>query len=197
MKRFTVGLTGASGVIYGIVLIRELLAAGGEVHVIVSRAAEMVMEEERGLMPEETAAQALDALRSSCPRLFFYDNDNIAAPMASGSYINDAMVIMPCTMATLSALAHGSASSLMERAADVMLKENRLLVVVPRETPLNKIHIKNMLMLAEAGAQIVPAMPAFYHHPEGIQDMVHFMVGKVMDILQLPHQLFRRYDQPK
>lgn len=192
MKRFTVGLTGASGVIYGIALIGELLASGGEVHVIVSQAAKLVMEQEQGLMPGQTAAQALEAIRSR-PRLFFYDNDDIAAPMASGSYIIDAMIIMPCTMSTLSALAHGSASSLMERSADVMLKENRMLLVVPRETPLNRIHLKNMLMLAEAGAYIVPAMPAFYHHPQGLNDMVYFMVGKVMDLLKLPHQLFRRY----
>lgn len=192
MKRYAVGLTGASGVIYGIALIGELLASGAEVHVIVSQAARLVMEQEEGLVPGQTAAQALEAMRSK-PGLFFYDNNDITAPMASGSYVIDAMIIMPCTMSTLSALAYGSASNLMERAADVILKENRMLLVVPRETPLNKIHLRNMLMLAEAGAHIVPAMPAFYHHPQGLPDMVYFMVGKVMDLLKLPHQLFKRY----
>ena len=110
MKRYAVGLTGASGVIYGIALIGELLASGAEVHVIVSQAARLVMEQEEGLVPGQTAAQALEAMRSK-PGLFFYDNNDITAPMASGLYVIDAMIIMPCTMSTLSALAHGSASS--------------------------------------------------------------------------------------
>ncbi|MGI6435187.1 MAG: UbiX family flavin prenyltransferase [Syntrophomonadaceae bacterium] len=197
MKRYVVGLTGASGIIYGITLIRELLALGVEVNVISSRVAKLVLEQEQGLKPGENAAEALASLQSLHSNLVVYENTDIAAPLASGSYITEAMIIMPCTMATLSSLAHGSASSLMERTADVMLKENRPLVVVPRETPLNKIHIRNMLILAEAGAHIVPAMPAFYHNPGDIQDLVHFMVGKVMDVLRLPHQLFARYGDPQ
>jgi 4-hydroxy-3-polyprenylbenzoate decarboxylase len=195
MKRYTVGLTGASGIIYGITLIRELLAQGCEVHVVVSRAAGLVMQQEQGWQPGENAGQALDSLQSCYPCLISYGNDDIAAPIASGSYLTEAMIIMPCTMSTISALACGSSSSLMERAADVMLKENRPLVVVPRETPLSTIHIRNMLQLAEAGARIVPAMPAFYHNPRGIQDLVDFMVGKVLDILKIPHQMFSRYGE--
>lgn len=196
MRRYVVGLTGASGVIYGITLIRELLALGLEVNVICSEAAKLVLQHEQGFGPGQNAAESLALLGAAHPNLVFYENTDIAAPLASGSYITEAMIIMPCTMATLSALAHGTAGSLMERAADVMLKEGRTLVVVPRETPLNRIHIKNMLLLAEAGAHIVPAMPAFYHHPEDIRDLVHFMVGKVLDMVRLPHQLFERYSSP-
>lgn len=196
MKRYVVGLTGASGIIYGITLIRELLASGVEVHMIKSEAAKLVLEKEQGLKPGETAGQTLACLQSLHNNLSAYENNDIAVPLASGSYITEAMIVMPCTMATLSALAHGRSSSLIERTADVMLKENRPLVVVPRETPLNKIHLRNMLTLAEAGAHLVPAMPAFYHHPGNIQDLVNFMVGKVMDVLRLPHQLFIRYGEP-
>lgn len=193
MNRYTVGLTGASGILYGIALIRELLATGSQVHVIVSEAAKMVLEQEQGWQQGETAGQALASLQADCPQLIRHDNRDIAAPLASGSYLTEAMIIMPCTMATLSALAHGSSNSLMERTADVMLKEGRTLVVVPRETPLNIIHLRNLLLLAEAGAKIVPAMPAFYHHPRSLDDLINFMVGKVMDVLRISHRLFERY----
>lgn len=193
MKRYTVGLTGASGILYGITLIRELLATGSQVHVVVSEAAKVVLEQEEGWCQQETAGQALAALQARYPHLIRYDNEDIAAPIASGSYLTEAMIVMPCTMATLSALAHGNSNNLIERSADVMLKENRPLVVVPRETPLSTIHIRNMLLLAEAGGRIVPAMPAFYHQPRGVEDLINFMVGKVMDVLRIPHQLFERY----
>ncbi len=194
MKRYTVGLTGASGIIYGITLIRELLLAGFEVHVIVSQAAELVLNQEQGWQQGENAAQALNSLQDRYPQLIRHDNQNIAAPIASGSYLTEAMIILPCTMATLSALAQGSSNSLIERAADVMLKENRPLIVVPRETPLSIIHIRNMLLLAEAGGRIVPAMPAFYHHPQRVQDLVDFMVGKILDMLKVPNKMFIRYE---
>ncbi len=196
MRKYVVGLTGASGIIYGITLIRELLALGLEVHVIESQAAKLVLKHEKGLKPGETAASSLTDLQSSYENLRMYQNTDLTAPLASGSYLTEGMIVMPCTMATLSALAQGQASSLMERTADVMLKEGRPLVVVPRETPLNRIHIRNMLLLSEAGAHIVPAMPAFYHHPENIGALVDFMVGKVMDMFHLPHQLFARYEGP-
>jgi len=104
------------------------------------------------------------------------------------------MVIIPCTMSTLAAVAHGMSGSLIERAADVMLKEQRSLILVPRETPLSAVHLRNMLLLADMGVSIVPAMPAFYHQPESINDLISFMVGKVLDIMQISHDIFRRYE---
>ncbi|MDD3023475.1 MAG: UbiX family flavin prenyltransferase, partial [Syntrophomonadaceae bacterium] len=126
-------------------------------------------------------------------KLFFYANDAIASPIASGSYITDGMIIIPCTMATVSSLANGSSRSLLERAADVILKEKRSLIMVPRETPLSSIHLRNMLTLSEMGVQIIPAMPAFYHQPQSIDDMVNFVVGKVLDAMHIPHDIFLRY----
>jgi flavin prenyltransferase len=108
--------------------------------------------------------------------------------------VTEAMVVIPCTMSTLAAVAQGMSNNLIERAADVMLKEQRRLILVPRETPLSAIHLRNMLTLAELGVAIVPAMPAFYHRPDSVQEIILFMVGKVLDIMKIPHDIFRRYE---
>lgn len=192
MKRLVLAITGASGVIYGVRMARELLARDFEVYLIASEAACIVLEQE---LDWDFAGGREEAFHRYIPgdRLIYYDNSDIAAPVASGSFINSGMLVMPCTMSTLSAIAQGSANSLITRAADVMLKERRPLVLVPRETPLNTIHLRNMLSLSEMGVQIVPAMPAFYHRPTSIDDMVAFMVGKVLDLLHISNDLFQRY----
>lgn len=125
--------------------------------------------------------------------LLYFDVENIAAPIASGSYRVAGMIIVPCTMATISAIAQGTSSDLIERAADVVIKEKKKLLVVPRETPLSVIHLRNLLTLAEIGVTILPAMPAFYHEPQSIEEMVDFVVGKILDSLDIDHQVFRRW----
>lgn len=192
MSRYIVGMTGASGAIYGVELVNRLLALGHELHVVISPAAELVMKDElgwelAGLSPE----QRRELFAAGDLRLHVHDD--IAAVIASGSYICDAMIVIPCSMGSVAALAQGRSDNLIERAADVMMKERRPLLVVPRETPLSSVHLRNMLRLSEDGAVIIPAMPAFYHHPDGVGEMVDFMVGKVMDMLRLPHDIFGRY----
>lgn len=193
MSRYVVALTGASGAIYGIRLVQELLARGYEIHLIASEPALMVIEQE--LKWDLSASwEKVWHEHISGERLFCYANTDIAAPMASGSFITNGMIIIPCTMATVSAVANGLSSSLIERTADVMIKEKRQLIVVPRETPLSSIHLQNMLNLANLGVQVVPAMPGFYHDPQTIEDMVDFVVGKVMDSMRITHNLFKRYE---
>ncbi len=194
MADYVVAFTGASGIIYGIRLVEELLLLDNSVHLIVSEPAKIVIFDEMNLEIEKKIME----WKLNCPgRIIVYDNDNIAASLASGSFISQAMVVIPCSMASLSAIAVGSSRSLIERAADVMLKERRKLILVPRETPLSSIHLRNMLNLSEMGAQIIPAMPAFYHKPESIDDLVSFLVGKVLDSLGLNNQLFKRYEGKK
>ncbi len=192
MARYIIALTGASGIKYGLRLTSELLKREHEVHLVVSDPAALVMRQE---MDWPQSGHWEDLIRSYLPpgNLFYYDNTDIAAPIASGSFIIDGMVIAPCTMSTVAAVAHGMSSNLIGRAADVILKEKKQLILVPRETPLSVVHLRNMLLLAEMGVAIVPAMPAFYHQPESIDDMIDFMVGKVLDIMRIPHDLFARY----
>ncbi|MDO4540337.1 MAG: flavin prenyltransferase UbiX [Syntrophomonadaceae bacterium] len=192
MGRYIVGITGASGAVYGIELINRLLAGGHELHVVISPAAELVMHDELGLELEGMGLNERRALFAD-GKLLMHDYHDIAAVIASGSYLCDAMIIAPCSMGSLSAVSGGRSDNLIERAADVMLKERRPLVLVPRETPLSSVHLRNMLRLSEDGAVIVPAMPAFYHKPQGVGDMVDFVVGKVLDVLRLPHDIFARY----
>ncbi len=173
-----VGITGASGVEYALNLLRRLRELGVEHECVVSDAAKRIIEvETRAEVPE-------------C-----YSEHEIHAPFASGSSAPDAMVVIPCSMKTLAAIAAGYSGNLITRSADVMLKERRKLVLVPRETPLNAIHLRNMLALAEMGAVILPAMPAFYHRPATIQDMLDFIAGKVLDVLGIEHTLYRRWGE--
>lgn len=192
MAKYIVAISGASGSIYGITLLRELLLRENEVHLLVSQPAQLVINHELGWDLSESMEKTF---RKEMPvgQLHFYDNNDIAAPLASGSFITDAMVIIPCSMACISGIAAGSARSLMERAADVMLKEKRPLIMVPRETPFNSIHLRNMLTLSDLGVHLIPAMPAFYHHPRTVEDMINFIAGKVMDALNIDHNIYRRY----
>jgi len=195
MKRIVVGWTGASGIIYGTRLVDALVASGCEVHLVFSAAAELVYRDEIGLPADLSLANLLQHQYSN-QAVIVYDNNRLDAKIASGSFPVSGMVVMPCSMSTLSALAVGAANSLLKRAADVMLKERRTLLLVPRETPLSLIHLHNMTLLTEAGAAIVPAMPAFYHHPQSMEDLVDFMAGKVLDLLGIEHNLYQRYEPP-
>ncbi|ARU62977.1 aromatic acid decarboxylase [Tumebacillus avium] len=194
-KEFVVGMTGASGAVYAIRLVQELCRAGHRVHLLLSESVWQVFTLEMGW---DVSHGDLTAI----PRLFELPEDadlqihgsrDYGAPVASGSHLTAGMVVIPCSMGTLSAIANGSSDNLLERAADTHLKEGRPLVLVPRETPFNKIHLKNMLATADAGAKIVPAMPGFYHRPETMDDLINFVVGKVLDSMHVEHTLFRRW----
>lgn len=190
MDRYIVALTGASGIVYGIRLIEELLKHS-EVHLIASHPACLVLEQE---LKWDFSEECREVFKSRFPeRLVYYENNDLTAPLASGSFKCRGMIVIPCTMATVSAIACGTSRSLIERTADVMIKEKRPLLVVPRETPLSTIHLRNLLTLGEAGAHVIPAMPAFYANPQSIADMVDFVVGKVLDAMDMEHGLFERY----
>lgn len=193
MRRYIVAITGASGVLYGINLVRTLLEKGFEVHLVISQPGCLVIEQELGWVLGDAPELCLHKYFPQ-GTLYLYNNADIAARLASGSFITDGMVIVPCTMSTLSSVAHGFSNNLIERAADVMLKEQRRLVLVPRETPLSAIHLRNMLCLADMGVAIVPAMPAFYHQPKSIDELVSFMVGKILDVMKIENREFERYE---
>jgi len=182
-----VAITGCSGVIYGVRLLEACRKLGIETDLIVSQAAEKLLELELG--------KTIKDIRKLATRN--YPQDDLAAPLASGSVKTDGMVIAPCSMKTLGAIASGIADNLITRAADVTLKEGRPLVLVPRETPLNLIHLENMVKLKRAGATILPAMPGFYHKPKEISELIDFIVGRILDVLGVEHKLYRRWQGSK
>jgi 4-hydroxy-3-polyprenylbenzoate decarboxylase len=187
-------ITGASGAAYGVRLLRVLLAAGRQVHLTISPAAVRVVELELGLsidLDHFDAAQLLGAETSGT--LVYHHQNDYAAPIASGSFRTAGMVICPCSMGTLAAVANGLSTNLIHRAADVHLKERRRLIVVPRETPLGTIQLDNMRKLSEAGAVVMPAAPGFYHRPLSIDDLVDFVVARVCDQLGVDVDLIRRW----
>lgn len=190
-------LTGASGMPYGIRLLECLLGAGVRVQLLYSQAAQIVARQEMDLELPSRAADLRDLWReryAALPgKLDVYGREEWFAPVASGSNPPDAMVICPCSMGTLAAIAQGLADKLIERAADVVLKEGRKLVLVPRETPLSAIHLENMLRLARAGAVILPPNPGFYHRPREVGDVVDFVVARILDQLRVPHALLQRW----
>ena len=198
-KTICLALTGASGMPYGLRLLECLLEAGCHVQLLYSQVAQVVARQEMNLelpaRPADTEALLREHFASLPGTLAVYGREEWFAPVASGSNPPDAMVICPCTMGTLAAIAQGLASNLIERAADVALKEGRALVLVPRETPLSIIHLENMLRLARAGAVILPPNPGFYHHPQGIADLVDFVVARVLDQLKVPHALMSRWGE--
>jgi 4-hydroxy-3-polyprenylbenzoate decarboxylase len=182
-KRIIVGISGASGVIYGIRLLEVLKQAGIEVHLVMTPAAKITIAAET-----EYSADAVEKMASTVHRF-----NDISATLASGSYKTEGMVVVPCSMHTLGALAAGYADNLLVRAAEVTLKERRPLIVVPRETPLTLIHIENMERIAQAGAIVLPAMPAFYERPKTIEELVDHLVGKILDLLGIENELFNRW----
>ena len=198
-KTFTLAITGASGVQYGLRLLECLIKAEHRIYVLISSAAQVVIATETDLKlahrPEETQRQ-LSELYSAAPgQIQVFGKEQWMAPIASGSNTAEAMVVCPCSSATLSAIAHGSSTDLIERAADVMLKEQRKLILVTREMPLSPIHLDNMSKLAHLGVTIMPASPGFYHKPAKIEDLVDFVVARVLDHLHVTHTLLPRWGE--
>jgi 4-hydroxy-3-polyprenylbenzoate decarboxylase len=196
-QTITLALTGASGMPYAMRLLESLLAAGKSVYLLYSQAAQIVAQQEMGLTLASSSREVQLQLReqfSHLPgQLQVFGREEWFAPIASGTSVADAMVVCPCTMGTLAAIAAGMSDSLIERAADVTLKEQRKLILVPRETPFSAIHLENMLKLARLGAVILPANPGFYHHPSSVQDLVDFVAARILDHLDVPHQLMARW----
>lgn len=182
--KIVVGITGASGSIYALRMIDVLKEAGHEVHAVVTDSGWQVLDYECGVKREALAAK-VDVL---------YDNDNVGAAIASGSFRVDAMAVLPCSMKTVASIAHSLSDNLLTRAADVMLKEGRRLILVPRETPMHAIHLENLLKLAQLGVKIVPAAPGFYHRPRTIEELVDMLVGKICDQLDVDVDLFPRWE---
>jgi len=181
--RYFVSIGGASGCIYGIRLVEELKKARHEVHLTISESGKKLCEDETGMTVAQLQKKA-DV---------FYENDDLCAGPSSGSFHLDGMIVAPCSMKTLSAIANGYGDTLTSRAASCCLKEGRRLILVVRETPLDLPGIRNMLSAKEAGAVILPAMPAFYQKPNTVADQINFIVGKVLDQLGLSHSLFKRW----
>lgn len=192
-----VGITGASGTAYGLRLVEVLLRSGHDVHLLITAPGRLVasMEDKLNLpaRPGETRDRLLKRFGPVRGQLTTYGESDWRAPMASGSSGLKAMAVCPCTMATLSAVAMGASRNLLERAADVILKERGKLVLVPRETPFSAIHLENMLGLARMGTVILPACPGFYQSPRSISDLVDFVVGRVLDHLGVEHGLAERW----
>lgn len=195
----TVALTGASGAQYGLRLVEALVAAGHEVWVMVSKAAHLVIETETDASlparPERLAQALSERSGAAAGQIRCFGREDWMAPVASGSGAPSAMVICPCSTGTLSAVATGASNNLIERAADVALKERRQLILVPRETPLSAIHLEHMLNLARLGAVILPAAPGFYHRPATVDDLVDFIVARILNQLGIEHRLMPRWGE--
>ena len=198
-KTVCLAFTGASGMPYGIRLLECLLEAGCHVQLLYSQVAQVVAKQEMDLELPSRASDAQTMLRERYAvlpgELKVYGRDEWFAPVASGSNAPDAMVVCPCTMGTLASIAQGLGSNLIERAADVVIKEGRKLILVPRETPFSAIHLENMLRLSRAGAVILPPNPGFYHHPASIAALVDFVVARILDQLAVPHALMQRWGE--
>jgi len=196
-RTVTLAFTGASGMPYGIRLLEQLLLRKQRVYLLYSQVAQIVARQEMDLSlpssPKEAESFFNQHYQLHEGQLRVFGREEWFAPVASGSNPADAMVICPCTMGTLSAIAMGLNQKLIERAADVMLKENRPLILVPREMPFSTLHLENMLKLARSGAIIMPANPGFYHHPKTIEDMIDFVVARILDHLKISHSLIPRW----
>jgi 4-hydroxy-3-polyprenylbenzoate decarboxylase len=179
-----IAITGASGVVYGRRLLEVLKDIGEETALVVTDPAKIILKYELGIEEEEMKELASE----------YYSPKDLTSSINSGSFQFKSMVIVPCTMKTLSAIANGYANNAVTRAADVTLKERRDLVIVPRETPLRSVHLENMLRISQEGGIILPAMPGFYHNPKNIAEIVDFVVGKILDVLGIENQLFKRWD---
>jgi len=183
--RLVVGITGSSGVIYGIKVLEVLLKIKIETHLIISKWGQRNVQIETD--------KSVEFVKSLASR--YYNNDDMAAPISSGSFKTDGMAIVPCSMKTLSSIANGYDDNLISRAAGVCIKESRRLVIVPRETPLSKIHLQNMMMLSDIGVIVLPAMPGFYQRPKSIDDLITHIAGKIMDQFGIEHNIYRRWGE--
>jgi len=184
-KRIVIGLSGASGVIYGVKMLEYLREMDFETHLIISEAGKLNIRIETDYNPEDVSAMAN----------FTYDHKDVAAAPASGSFLTEGMVVVPCTVKTLSGIANSYTENLLVRAADVSLKEKRKLVLVVRETPLHKGHLRLMSQAADMGAHILPPVPSFYHMPKTIDDIIDQTIGKVFDYMGIQHDLFKRWGE--
>lgn len=182
-KRIVVGISGASGVTYGVRLLQVLKDTDYETHLIISKSGELNIEIETDYDPADVKAMAD----------YVYDHKNVAASLASGSFLTAGMVVVPCTIKTLSGIANSYNENLLVRAADVTLKEKRKLALVVRETPLHKGHLRLLTMAADMGAHILPPVPSFYHMPKTIEDIIDQTIGKVLDYMGIEHDLFNRW----
>ena len=191
MKRYILAITGASGSVFGIRLLGEVLKTS-EVHLVISENTFPIIKNETGI---DWALETEKSVRThfATDRLFFHSDKDMWAPVASGSFRTDGMLVVPCTMKTLSGIANGYANNLIERAADVTIKEGRPLLVSPREMPFSAIHLENMLKLARLGVRIAPPVPAFYYGPKDLDDVIDFIVGKILDSFGIEHELFKRW----
>ena len=194
---YAIAITGASGVLYGIRLVKVLIEKKIPLYLTLSESATIVLREEMNLNLGERSQWEKHLLKylgySKSDIIQYLDERDIAAPISSGSHKIKGMAVVPCSMSTLSGIACGSSSNLIERAADVILKEGRKLILVPRETPLSVIHLENMLKLAKLGVHILPASPGFYHRPKRVKEVVDFIVGRVLDLMGVEHDLFQRW----
>lgn len=186
-KRIVIGISGASGVTYGVRMLELLRKTEFETHLIISKAGKLNIEIETSYKPAEVEAMAD----------FVYDNKDMAASLASGSFLTEAMVVIPCTMKSLSGIANSYNENLLVRAADVTLKEKRKLVLVVRETPLHVGHLRLMTMAAEMGAHLLPPVPSFYHQPKTLEDIIDQTIGKVFDYIGIEHDLFKRWGEQR
>jgi len=196
-KRITIGVTGASGAIYAQRLLDRLASneAVERIELVMTQAGIRVVNEELGLNVAGSDRRVVESfLGRDVEKVIVHSANDIGASIASGSHLSDAMVILPCSMGSLAAIAHGVTRDLVHRAADVIIKENRLLIIVPRETPLNAIHLENMLKLARMGVRIIPAMPSFYHFPKSIDDLIEHFTHRLLDHLGVPHEQETRWE---
>jgi 4-hydroxy-3-polyprenylbenzoate decarboxylase len=193
LNTVTLALSGASGMAYGLRLLECLLAADLRVYLLVSQAAHIVAKQELGIAlparPIDLEKQLSEGMQARAGQLRVFGREDWNAPVASGSNPADAMVVCPCSMGTLAAIAHGLSDNLIERAADVMLKEQKKLILVPREAPFSTLHLENMLKLSRMNAVILPANPGFYHRPQSVEAIVDFIVARILDQLSIKHTL--------
>lgn len=196
MKRYVLAITGASGSIFGIRVLRNLIRKA-EVHLVISSQSFSIIKHETGI---DWSARSQDSVEKKVrsyfksKRLYYHNEHDLSAPLSSGSFLTDGMMVVPCSMKTLSGIANGYANNLTERAADVTIKEGRPLLVCPREMPFSAIHLENMLRLARLGVKIAPPVPAFYQGPKNLDDIVDFVAGKILDSFGIAHNIFRRWD---
>jgi len=196
MKRYVFAITGATGQAIGLRVLREL-AQTSELHVLISGQSFSIIRDETGNdfsggSPEEITGK-IRAFAGS-DNICYYDEKNFAAPVSSGSFRTDGMFVVPCSMKSLAGIANGYSSSLVERAADVVIKEGRSLVLAPREMPFSAIHLENMLKLARLGVKIAPPVMGFYHRPQTIEEMIDFAAGKILDAMGVEHNIYRRWE---
>ncbi len=197
LKKYVLAITGATGSAIGLRVLKELVL-GSEVHVVISAQSFSILRDETGTdLNADTEADIQEKIRNyaGSTRLYYHDERNFEAPISSGSYKTDGMLVVPCTMKTLSGIANGYSNGLIERAADVTIKEGRPLLLSPREMPFSAVHLENMLKLARLGVKIVPPVAGFYHRPKTLDDMIDFLAGKILDAMGVEHNIYKRWGQ--